>query len=462
MIASCRAPNRKNCVASRTRVVGKAARPHYPELLLESSKAVFKFTMKLSVSGAGSRISLLALLLVSCQGPHDALDQSERYAKKENHFQAYWVVAQAREKHPESAELEKVYWQRRAAFLLERGRHLIFADEEIKAIQQLEKALAIDPENSQAKILHTKARIKLAARAVEEGDNYRWEEDLEEALKVYNRALSYVPEYPEALVGIQAVNDHFRKRHEIALAHDIEGTRARKVQELLQSEWHYSIAENYDPSIEGVRRNRESVLRQLSEERYERAKKLQAEGSYGAALMEYQKVEKVMKDAPELADRLLSVKDEVEAMRLCSMAEMMIRKGSFDEADSVLDKAYDLSHGERDKISGLILETRQRRSGEEYLKAKDLEYQYHYEAALEIYRSIDKAWPQGFKEVKTRINNLDSALEIAADSYQKGQEAEVKGDGDVALDLYEEANSVCPGYKDVMEKIATLRSQQDK
>ena len=402
----------------------------------------------------------LAALLGSCATSEDPVARSEFFAQQQNHFQAYWVVAQALDSYPEEAELERVFWERRLSYLLDRGQELVFEEQELEAIAEFQKALALDPDNQMAKQWILRAKTKLAKESVRQADTLRHEGRLGEALKAYNRATYYVPEFAPAIEGIQEVNERYQVRSDKAMGHYVLGSRAQGDQRYQQSYYHSGLAEDLDQTLSKAKSLRSKAAQRLARERLERGKEMEAKGFYHAALMQYRSVARELPDAPGLAQRIAAMEREVEVSELCREAEMLVRKKEFEKAQGLLEKAFDKSELEKARVSGLILDARRRRYEASYRKARDLELEYQYEAALEAYREIAKAWEkEDFMDVAGRISELQNNIKEALTSYQAGRTAEEKGNTKDAIDNYKDALLVYPGFRDCKKRIADLQGK---
>ncbi len=394
-----------------------------------------------------------------CRQQDTAIQRSEIYSRQANAYQAYWEIAEARQKNTGDRELERLFWQRRLEYLVDLGRELVFRDHEVRAITQLEKALALDPQNRTAKHWIARAKEKLAKRAVREGENQRSQGNLDKALLHFQTALSYVPEYPQAVAGIEKVNEYYGKRYDEATDHFTKGARARGEELIKQSKYHHGIAFEKDPSMREAEKRKIEATQWLARDRYEQGKMMEEKGLYGAALMQYEAVMKVLPGIEGLKERVAVMKKEVEATRIRREAEMAMRKDEFDTAKELLNRAYELTSAQRADISGLLLDNRQRRHQNLYRKARDQELEYKFEAALAGYQAIDKVWPSGFEDVKNRIETLENAIKLAGASMAEGQKREKAGDLKTAIEFYEEALANYPGYKGLDQRIKVLRAK---
>ena len=139
---------------------------------------------------------------------------------------------------------------------------------------------------------------------------------------------------------------------------------------------------------------------------------------------------------------------------------MLTRKKEFDDADKKLAEAFEKSRSEKATVSGLMLDTKRYRYNEVYQGAKDLELEHDYEGALEVFKEIDKVWPsQGFLDVKARISGLVGHIKEALDSWTSGVAAEKAGKLKEAIDFFEEAVLVYPGYKNLEPHIKELKTR---
>ena len=139
---------------------------------------------------------------------------------------------------------------------------------------------------------------------------------------------------------------------------------------------------------------------------------------------------------------------------------MLTRKKEFDDAEKKLAEAFEKSRSEKATVSGLMLDTKRLRYNEVYQGAKDLELEHDYEAALEVFKEIDKAWlSQGFLDVKARISGLEGLIKEALDSWMSGIAAEKAGKLKEAIEFFEEAVLVYPGYKNLEPHIKELKTR---
>ena len=417
--------------------------------------------------GTSSRSITFCALLAACSSAPGAVQESLVYFDQGNYYQAYQVLDEARNPNDPDQALEREYWRARLFYLLDRGQELIFLDRDAEGMEELQRALALDPGNKIALKWIAKAKEKLADAATRRGDELRSDGDLEKALESYQEAIRYVPGHPGALAGRELVEQAFEKNTQRAKAEHMEGVR--KMHDRRYSEvWrHETNALAQDPGYEEARELQARVLLLLAEQIFEHAKSIEDSRRFGAALLEYMRVQRLAPDYPGLQEHIDHMANEVKAEEKVRRADMAMRKAlyepdeerrraQFAEVNELLREAFDLSISAQATISELMVVAREKESEARYYAAKDLELQFRYEAALEAFRAIDADWPDGFMDVKARINDLDETIGLAEQAFAEGQESEKAGNISGAIEAYRRALLYYPTYKGLEEKIKTL------
>ena len=398
------------------------------------------------------------LMLSSCQTQNEALAKGAALAERRLYQQAYQTVAQELQAYPDDPEIQRMFWELRLEYLLELGWEQIFNERELQAMESFGKALGLDPDNSRARAGIARAKEKLAKEAVREAGALQLEGDLEGALKLLNKATAFIPEYGPAVAGITSITGRYQDRAEKASGRYNLGSRASGELQWRQTYYQTGLALDLDPSLERAKKLHEKSGRRLAMETFQEAREMEANGLYAAALMDYTGIAEGWPDTQGLAERIETVGREVKAKELSRQAAMLTRKKEFDKADELLSEAFTLSDSEKAEVSGLMLENKIGRYEVEYHRAQDFELEQQFEAALEAYRAIDAVWVNGFLDVKTRISYLSAAVEEATKAWQRGLKAEEQGDTEVAIDAYEEALLLYPGFKDLEERLKKLRT----
>ena len=409
------------------------------------------------------------VLLAGCGTERNDLQRSREFLKQGNYFQAYQVLEDSRNPTTPDEELEGEIRRTRLLYLLNRGQQLVFLDREGEAIEAFQKVLVLEPENPAALEWITKAMGKLAVRAIRAGDEARASDQLEMALDKYDEALGYVPGHEEALAGRRRVAVAFQNRSRRAKEEHMQGVRKmydRRYREV----WRHEItALSHDPSHEDAQKLHERVLGILAQEQFERARQVEADRKFGAALLEYTMVQELVPEFPGVQEHIDHMRREVDADELVRDSDMVMRRAQYEadenirrelfaEARRLLDEAFEKSISSHATISEQMVIAREKEFETRYYAAMDLELQYQYEGALEAYGAIDGEWPDGFMDVKARINDLEESIVLAEQDFVTGQEAEKAGDIPAAIEAYRHALLYYPTYKGLDEKIKALSS----
>lgn len=406
-------------------------------------------------------LAVLALISGSCASPGATwIERGKGYFARGNFYQAFYCLQAARAEGDDGPEVQKLYWPYRIAYLMKRAQMRVFANEDSLALEDLAKVLAVEPDHETAKRWVHKAKTKLAAAAVVRGDSAMFEDDLETALVAYHEALTFRPGYPLAKEGLQRVADAWEKRRAKASDRYIAGVRALAEQLFGQTEYHMLIALEADPTHENAESSRAEAAVRLHEIRFQRAKEMQDKGHYGAAMIDYQWVQKQDAEFPGVADRIAQCEVEVAAQQLAEEGELALFRGDYEKARELIDQAFEKSASERLKYNELLLLTRDKEYGDKYVAAKDLQFQGFYEEAAERYASIDADYP-GFLDVKARMDDLRASIDLAKESYDLGVAAEEAGKSDEALEHYEDAELHYAKYSDLGARLQRLRAARD-
>ena len=407
------------------------------------------------------------VLLAGCGTERSVLQRSRDYRKQGNYYQAYALLEESRDPTNLNEELEEEYQRVRLGYLLNRGQELVFLNRDGEGIEEFHKALALEPGNQAALDWIAKGRGKLALRAIREGDDARAAGLLEEALEKYAVALRFVPGHAEALAGQRMVEAAFENNFRRAKDEHMQGVRKMHDRRYREVWRHVVNALSHDPSHEDAQKLHERVLGVLAEEQFERARRVEEDRKFGAALMEYSMVQELVPEFPGVQEHIDHMRREVDAEALVRDSDMAMRRAQYEadentrgelfaEAKRLLDEAFEMSISSHATISEQMIIAREKEFETRYYAAMDLELQYQFEGALEAYGAIDDEWPDGFMDVKARITDLEESIVLAEEDFVTGQEAEKAGDIPAAIDAYRHALLYYPTYKGLDEKIKAL------
>ena len=400
----------------------------------------------------------LALSLSGCASSGGVLEKSAAYRKEANYFLAYKTLEAARQQSPGEDAIEKAYWKARLEYLVDHGQELIFQEDMLGGLGELEAALALDPTHNGARFWIQRAKQKLAMIAVRKGDEQRVTGDLDAAFKLFTEAVSYVPGLPDGIEGLARVRAEFDKKQRKAADHYTQGVRSQAEQNYEQTRYHLGEALLNDPTLEGAKSRREAVALRMADRRMQEAKRMEKAGRYGAALKEYTAIAGEQPEMAGIQERITVMKREIDAEQKVREGERAVFAADWTKARKCLEEAYDASVGERKFISEMLILLKEREQDSKYVAAKDLELEHDYESAILGFQDIEKAWP-GFKDVRARVSSLEAALEIAGKAKARGLAAEQAGDAKAAIEAYQEALLACPGYQGLDKRVRELKTK---
>jgi hypothetical protein len=401
----------------------------------------------------------LLLGLVGCETSSSVIDESRDYAKVGNYYLAYKLLEGARDPNHPDAELDTALQAARLDYLISLAQGDIFSEHEDLALEKLNQALAIAPGNKVVKDLIQRAHLKQARRQTQKGTDFLSDGDLQNALLAFTAAEQAVPGFKPAVAGKLSVQVTFNSMHLKAQQHFLEALRQFPELHWVQVQWHTTTALENDPSRNDARDLRERAQRKIAEQSFQGAQAAEKNRQYGAALMEYRSVRDMQPDYPSIDAHIAEMQREVEAQHLVDSALMKMLRGNFGEALKVLKQAFDTTSLEKASISEAILRTRKRQGELAYQHAKDLELQNKKEEALSAYKAVAAQWPDGLKDEKVRIENLQSDVDHALQAWKAAEEAEKNGDVKAAIQNYETAAIYYPGWQDVDQRLAKLKAK---
>ncbi|MEZ5964535.1 MAG: hypothetical protein R3F56_11865 [Planctomycetota bacterium] len=421
------------------------------------------FSTRGFVRGAALSATLAGLVVIGgCSATSSNEDRVHDLLVSGDLTRAYWELEQAVQANPDDAELRRRLGELRIAYHLREGQQKVFEDDDWGAVEEFERVLLAEPDNPVAQHWKDKALVKLADRAVAAGDDARARGKLEDALKHYHEAETYLPGHPEAARGTRLVGEVFSARRDKGQANYVKGMRAQAGGRFDETHYHMDIALDNDPSLSAAEERRRVARRQLAEERRREAQEAEERGLFATALREYKAVAVSFPDlAEELAPKIAATEREVAAAEKLNEGTLLAQRGEFAKARALLEQAYEASAVQRGEISAQLVALREADLEKRYTAALDLELDYHYDDALRAYREIDASWP-GQLDVRTRIQNLETALELAREAQTKGEEAEANHDVDAAISAYREALTYVPKFGDLVERVERLRAAKAK
>ncbi|MBK8976214.1 MAG: hypothetical protein IPM29_09820 [Planctomycetes bacterium] len=405
---------------------------------------------------ATSWIVMVCVSLAGCGMAGVRLAEAEQLYGRADYFQAWVSIQEAHKEAPDDPEVAESYERIRAAFLLARGRELVFENRDLEAIELFERLLVLNPDDETAAGWIVRARQKLATRAARHGDTLQTEGDLEGALLAYREAVDHEPDNPIAADGLARLAETWRHRRADARDHYLEGVRALAEQLFQQTRYHMLIALDKDPGLDEARGPSARARKRLLEDRFRAARAMEAKGFFPAALREYRELRDADAALSDIDARIARTEAEVRASQLADEGQMLALRGDFTAAREKLEQALGLTTHSQDEISEALVLVHERELDRDYTVAKDHEIQGELEDAVAVYTDIDQRLP-GFRDVRARISELQIRVEEAKTAYDAGLAAEAAGDREAALGHFNDVLVYWPEYRDAAARAAALR-----
>lgn len=413
-----------------------------------------------------SRFVLPAVLWLGACSTSTAIADGEHYSRLGMHYRAFHILDEAREQAMANGgsvppELEEAHGKARKSFLYDRARGALFLEQPEQALADLGALLAIDPDNEQAKVLRAAATRKKAEQRIDDAQNLLAKREYAGAMAAFLEAESIQPS-PESLAGQLKVRAQVEKQTERAQQQFLEAVR--KLPEFRYSEvrWHSSNALADDPARRDAEALRTASQLELVQQAMARGKEHKDKERFGAALLEFREAKRLCPTTPGLEEEIAAVELELKAGELVDKGQVCMRRGDFDGAKALFDKAHAESIVLRGAISELQIELRHRRGDRAYQAARDFEIQGLKREALAGFEALGTDWPEGFSDEKARIDSLKNDIEMAAVEYAAGEAAETAGDLAKAAEHFAASDRYYGKMKDAKARATAVREKLAK
>lgn len=396
-------------------------------------------------------LPLAALAVTGCRSVASS-DEVVRLVKQERYGQALDLAAARAEEFPDDAEAQALHTDVQVAILLENGRNAVFERRYEDALDALNVALDLSPQNEVVQRWIMKARGELTRVWLDRGLEYLQTERYEQAIEAYELAEYYSPRHPEALFGATRVLFLINYRQGLGEDYYNQGVRAIHSHLLTQARQKFIASDKYvsDDPVTAERRAR--VEGALAEERLFVAAGFEEEGNYGAALIEYRIILTLEEDNADALDGLERMSREVEANRLLSEADKLIRQARFDEALAQLDAASELTEMQVDRVGRMTGSIEEAHWAALYRRALDEEQDYRYPAAIASYDEL-LALAEHYEDATQRRATLVEYVERAEGLYAQ---LETAATPEEELSILRQISLFWPEYLDVPTRLAAL------
>jgi tetratricopeptide (TPR) repeat protein len=408
--------------------------------------------------------ALLAALLLAACGSSSVIQESRHLARRLEYERAFSVLDEEYNRQVAAGDepdedLKQAHREAWLAWLLERARLAIFQEREMAALEDLALLEELSPNYPEIQNLRARANVKLAERAVEEGDLCLVNRDIQAALAHYLEAQKFRPGYPPAVEGTDKVREALSKLSLRAQNQFLEAVRKLPEFRYVEVRWHADIAATNDPERVDAQELELKARHEMAIKTQERGSECFDDGQFGAALLHFKQAKTLEKSLPGIDAEIESATREMKAIALMESAQMSMRSERFDSAREQLAKALESSTHSRDAIHELMLEVNRLEGKARYRKARDLEILGKKVESLAAFEELSASWPDGLLDEKARIEGLRLDIETAEAEYAAAEKAEADGDPAAALQHYETALQFVPRFRDAEARAKKLRAK---
>ena len=360
-------------------------------------------------------------------------------------------AAKLAEEKPGDAEAERVHRDATLAWMLEKGRRLTFADQDVEALQVFHDAHELAPDRSEAATWIEKTRHKLADHYLALGLEAHASDKLEEAIGHYESALKFDPGNRGALSGMADATLAVNYREGLGKAYYEDGLRSFHTGWLEQAKSEYGKSEKYTqtPQLDA---RQQQVSIDLAAARVTVAETLESENKFDAARNEYRLALSLDPDNAKARVGKESCDVESHVAQIYRDAEMSIVRGRLDKALELVDEGARLTQKQKDRFEGLKNRVQEARYDSLYKDALTLERDGKFQDAIERYAALLKIAAY-YKDALTRKETLEDYVQRAERLY-----TQAVGEGDAAkkLEILRQIAQFWPDYRDVADQVRAL------
>lgn len=398
-------------------------------------------------------LTLPALLLAgACQSQRSrsAADQVDWLVRHGRFEEAVRLASDEASKQPDDAQAGEVWRLASVAWHLETGRRLSFEGKDLEALAEFEAASRLAPESPQTKAWHAATLDKLAGRWVDQAVAAHAADELDEAVRCYEMAMTFRAGHRTASEGLARALLQLNYRRGMGESYYERGIKALSDFWLEQAAHHFSSTLKYETHERAERRRTETATMR-AENRALLAADLEEAGQFAAARNEYRIATLFDPEHQAALAGLERTKVEERASEFLREADRRMLKGDFDGAQKALDEGAAITQrqatlfgSERDRLT-------EARLGARYEAARTIESDHRYDEAITAYDELLAAAPQGyFRDVIARRDALVDSVQRAQALYD---EALASNDLTRRISLLRQVLLVHPEFKDTRARL---------
>lgn len=400
------------------------------------------------------RLSALALLLAlsACASTQESDTHRVEWLIVHGRFEdAVERAAKLAAEKPGDEAAQRVHRDATLAWMLERGRRLTFADQDIEALQVFHDAQQLAPDRNEAVTWIEKTRHKLADHFLALGLEAHASDKLSSAIELYESALKFDPGNRGALSGMAEATLAVNYREGLGKAYYEDGLRSFHTGWLEQAKGELGKGDKYLDSAQLDARQKQVAV-DLSAARVTVAENLESENKFDAARNEYRLALSLDPENAKARAGKESCDVESHAAQIYRDAEMSIVRGRLDKALELTDEGARVTVKQKDRFEGLKNRVQEARFEMTYKDALAFERDGKFQEAIERYDALLKLAAY-YKDALTRKETLEDYVQRAERLY-----TQAVSEGDVAkrLDLLRQIAQFWPDYRDVADQVREL------
>lgn len=402
-------------------------------------------------------LGLLVPLLCACRASQGQSEEQIVSAVRHGRYTEAMEKARAlREANPGDARARALEIDTQVAYLLDQGREEVFRGDLTRGLEIFERAQALAPGQATVASWIAKTRAQLADHWLDVAADSTGPEHLDDAESAYEKVLLYDGGNADARRGLAHVLLLKNYRGGMSKTYFDDGLTSFRQLELEQARRAFQVSQHYKENEPATLRGAQAE-QMMAEERLTQAQGLEAAGLYFAARNEYRLVLLIDTDNEEARNGLDRMDREVRATRTMAEADMAIRRGALEKAQSTLAQAEILTEAQKDDVLLLKNGIEERKLEELYQNARSLGEDYRYPEAVQAYDELLALAPD-YKDAQLRKATLEEFIHLTEEFYAKALAAP---DDSVAEEYLRAIHPVIwPEYKDVIERLQAIEARK--
>jgi tetratricopeptide (TPR) repeat protein len=401
----------------------------------------------------GLLLGSLCLALTACKSSAEASgrDLVLREARNGRFEEALAVSKRLLDATPGDPRLVALHRDVQVALRLDRARDQVFREELSAALETLQEAAALAPDNEVVRAWIRKTRLQLADVWLDRAAALSGTDRLEEVEAAYETVLEHDPGNSTAVEGLARTLLLMNYRSGQSFTYFKQGLGGFRRLQLEQARRDFQISNEYREN-DPARERAAQVEEHLAAERLEQAEQFERDGYWFAARNEYRMALLIDPRNDAARQGLDRMDRETRASTSLGEADMEIRRGELEGAQETLEEVAVLTEAQQDSVTLLQAGIEERGHEQIYERALSLEEDYRYPEAVAVYDELLAVAPT-FRDADLRKATLEEWISASEDFYQRALSATSEAE---AAQYLRSIQVIWPEYKDAAERLEAL------